>query len=81
MMRIQRQRLGFVLALTAENDDKFGCPKTISIIEKISWFCYVNILLQFRTNVSLFESVIRLVPAKLWNFLEARMLYDKCIEN
>ena len=38
---------------------------------------------QFRTNVSPFESVFRLVPAKLWNFLEARMLYmyDKCIEN
>ena len=30
---------------------------------------------------TLFESVIRLVPAKLWNFLGARMLYDKCIEN
>ena len=25
--------------------------------------------------------VIRLVPAKLSNFLEARVLYDKCIEN
>ena len=36
---------------------------------------------QFRTNVRLFESVIRLVPAKLWNFLEARMIHDKCIEN
>ena len=34
-----------------------------------------------RTNVSLFESVICLVPEKLWNFLEARLLYDKCIEN
>ena len=36
---------------------------------------------ELRTNVSLFESVICLVPAKLWNFLEAKMLYDKCIEN
>ena len=36
---------------------------------------------QFRTNASLFESVISLVPAKLWKFLEARMLYDKSIEN
>ena len=35
---------------------------------------------KFRTNVNLFESVICLVPANLWNFLEARMLYDKCIE-
>ena len=36
---------------------------------------------QFRTNVSLFESVICLVTGEFWNFLEARMLYDKCIEN
>ena len=36
---------------------------------------------QLRTTVSLFESVICFVPGKLWNFLEARMLYDKCIEN
>ena len=37
--------------------------------------------IQFRTNVSLFESFICLGPGELWNFLEARMLYDKCIEN
>ena len=36
---------------------------------------------QFRTNVSLFESVTCLVPAKFWNFLEARMLYYECIKN
>ena len=38
---------------------------------------------QLRTNVivNLSESVICLVPGELWNFLEARMLYDKCIEN
>ena len=33
---------------------------------------------QFRTIVSLSEFVICLVSAKLWNFLEARMLCDKC---
>ena len=36
---------------------------------------------QFRTNVYLFEAVIRLVPTKLWNFLDTRVLYDRCIEN
>ena len=36
---------------------------------------------QTRTNVILFESVICLVPGELWNFLEVRMLYDKCIGN
>ena len=36
---------------------------------------------QFRTHVTLFESVIRFVAAKLWNFLEGRLPYDKCIEN
>ena len=34
-----------------------------------------------RTNVSLFESGRRLVPVNLLNFVEARMLYGKCIEN
>ena len=42
---------------------------------------HVNILPQFRTNVSLYESVIFRVPGKLWNFLESKMLYDKCIGN
>ena len=28
-----------------------------------------------------YMNVVHLVPAKLWNFLEARMLYNKCIEN
>ena len=36
---------------------------------------------QIRTYVSLLESVNRLVSAKLWNFLEARVLYDECVEN
>ena len=31
---------------------------------------------QLRTNVSLFESVICLVPGELRYFLEARMIYD-----
>ena len=42
--------------------------------------CYVNILPQFRTNVSLFEYVICLVLTKLWNFQEAGMQFDKSIE-
>ena len=50
-------------------------------IEIQGLICYVNILTKFNTNVSLFECVVFLVPAKLWTFLEARMLYDKCIEN
>ena len=61
--------------------DAWGYPQTISIIEKkfkfiLCWYFFLNLEL-----FSLFESVIRLVPAKLWNFLEVRMLYDKCIEN
>ena len=39
-----------------------------------------DILTQFRNNVNLFESVLCLLSGDLWNFLEARMLYDKCIE-
>ena len=27
------------------------------------------------------ESVIHLVQVMSWNFIEARILYDKCIEN
>ena len=35
------------------------------------------------SHVNMFASiyVIYLVPGELWNFLEARMQYDKCIEN
>ena len=62
------------------NWDAWGI-QTISIIDKSSRPFYVNIFLQSWTNVSLFESVIRLMPSKLWNFLVARMLYDKCLEN
>ena len=58
-----------------------GTLKQSQFSNTSSRLCYVNILPQFRTNVNLSESVICLVPGELWNFLEARMLYDKCIEN
>ena len=58
-----------------------GTLKQSQFSKRSSRLSYVNILPQFKTNVSLFESVICLVPIELWNFLEARMLYDKCIEN
>ena len=48
---------------------------------EVQGYAILIYLPQLRTNVSLFESVIGLVTGKLWNFLEARMLYDKCIEN
>ena len=60
----------------------WGTLKQPQIIEKSAWQCYVKIFFpQFRTDITLFVSVICLVPAKLWNFLEVRMLYDKIIEN
>ena len=68
-LRVQKLRI---------NSDASVFPQTISRSARL---CYVHIFLQVRTNVSLFESVIRLMPAKLWNILETRMLYDKCIEN
>ena len=46
-----------------KNLDAWGYPQTISIIEKSSRSCYVNIFPKFRTKVSQFESVVRLVPA------------------
>ena len=46
---------------------------------EVQGYAMLIFLPQFRTNVSLFEFVICLVPAKLWNFLEARILYNKCI--
>ena len=55
--------------------------KQSQLLKKVQGHAMLIFLPQLRTNVSLVESVIRLVPAKLWNFLEARMLYDKCIEN
>ena len=59
------------------NLNALGYPQTLSIIEKSYRSCYMLISLpKFRTNVSLFVSVIRLAPAELWDFLETRMLYD-----
>ena len=52
-----------------------GTPTQSQLLKKVQG--YDMFLPQFRTNVRLFESVICLVPAKLWNFLEARMLCDK----
>ena len=48
---------------------------------EVQSYAMLIFLPQFRNNVSLCESVICLVPGELWNFIEARMLYDKCIEN
>ena len=48
---------------------------------QLQGYAMLIFLPQFRTNVNLSEFVICLVPGDLWNFLEARMLYDKCIEN
>ena len=56
-----------------------GTLKLSQLLIKVQGHTMLIFLSQFRTNVS--ESVIRLVPAKLLIFLEARMLYDKCIEN
>ena len=58
-----------------------GYPQTIAIIKKVQGHEMLKFLPKCRTNDSLFESAICLVPGKLCNFLEARMLYDKCIEN
>ena len=71
--------------MSAKYDDKFGCMRVPSNNRnfriEVQGYAKLIFLLQFRTNVSLFESVICMVPAQLWNFLEARMLYDKYIEN
>ena len=48
---------------------------------QVQGYAMLIFLPQFRTNVNLSESAICLVPGELWDFLEARMLYDKCIEN
>ena len=58
-----------------------GTLKQSHLLKKVEGHAMLIFLPQFRTNFSLYESVIRLVPAKFWNFLEARMLFDKCIEN
>ena len=83
-MRIWRQSLEWILALSSKIDDKCGCMGLPSNNHnyriEVQGYAMLIILPQFRTNVSQFESVICLVPAKLRNFLEARMLY-KCFEN
>ena len=58
-----------------------GTLKQFELLKKVQSHAMLILLSPLRTNANLFESVIRLVPAKLWNFLGARMLYDKCIEN
>ena len=72
-------------ALSAKIDDTFGCMGVPSNNHnfgiEVQGYTMLIFLPQFRTNVSLFESVICLVPRELWNSLEARMLFDKCIEN
>ena len=72
-------------ALSAKIDDIFGCMGVPSNNHnfgiEVQGYAMLIFLPQFRTNVSLFESGICLGPAELWNSLEARMLYDKCIEN
>ena len=85
MIRFQRQCLEWILAFSANIDDKFGCMGVPSNNRNF-WIqvqaqAMLIFLPQFRTNVNLFESGICLGPGELWNFLEARMLYDKCIEN
>ena len=57
-----------------------GTLKQSRLFKKVQGHAMLVFLPHFRTNVSLFESVICSVTGKLWNFLEARMLYDKCIE-
>ena len=84
MKRIQRLRLDRILALSAEVDDKFGCTggtlKQSQFLKIVPGHAMLIFFLNLELNVSLFESAICLVPAKLWNFLEARMLYDKCFK-
>ena len=66
-------------------NDKLGCMGVPSNNHnfriEVQGYAMLIFLPQFKTNISLFENVICLVPAKLWNFLEARMLYDKRTEN
>ena len=56
-----------------------GTLKQSQLLKKVQGHVVFIFLPQLRTIVSLhvFESAIRLVAAKLWNILEARMLYDK----
>ena len=71
--------------MSAKIDNKFGCMGVPSNNHnfrlQVQGYAMLIFLPRFRTNVSLFGSVICLVAGELWNFLEAIMLYDKCIEN
>ena len=58
-----------------------GTLKQSQLLKKVQGHAMLIFLPECRTNVSLFEYVICVVRAKLWKFLEARMLYDKCVEN
>ena len=69
------------MALSAKIDDKFGCMGAPSNNPNFRREVQGYAMLIFLPQFSIVESVICLVPAKLWNFLEASMLYDKCIEN
>ena len=54
--------LGMNLGFDCKNFDRFGCmgyPQKLLFSNKSSRLYYVNILPQFRTNVSLFESMRR----------------------
>ena len=73
MIRVQRQPLEWILALSAKIDGKFGCmgvPSNNFRIQ-IQGYAMLIFLPQFRTNVNLFKSVICLVSGE--DFLEARM--------
>ena len=61
--------------------DAWGILKQSQLLVKVQGHATLIFLPQFRTYVSLFEYVIRLVPAKLRNFTKAIMLYDKCFKN
>ena len=58
-----------------------GPLKQSQLLRKVHGHAMLIFFPKFRTSISLFESLIHLVPAKLWNFLEARILYIKYIEN
>ena len=71
-IRIKKQHLERLLALSTKIDDKLGCmgvPSNNRNFQiQVQGYAMLIFLPQFRTNVSLFESVICLVPGELWNF-------------
>ena len=72
------------LGFQCKIDDKFGCMGVPSNNRnfriQIQTQAMLILLPLFRSNANLFESGICLGPGELWNFLEARMLCDKCFE-